>query len=359
MSKVGGIDGVKMLHNWDFSTFAGYGAKNVSSSALSALMADPVVATVEQDAYVYATGAPAKACTSQTQNGEYYNLARASQEELNTRGPYEYDSDSTSDKDTIVYVADTGIRITHDEFKTGRAIWGTNTVDSRDEDCNGHGTHCAGTVAGVTSGIHKGATVVSAKCLDCFGSGSYDAVISSVNWCVTDKRTRSPDRTAVLSMSLGGPVSTALNAAIEAAVDEGMFVSVAAGNSANDACSSSPASAPGAYTIGSTDSSDDRSSFSSFGTCVDIFGPGSSIRSAYYTSDSAYQTLSGTSMATPWIAGIAAMEITANNAITEPQLKTKMTTSALAEKLDLKCASSPYRSICEATPNLLAHNPCE
>ncbi len=194
-----------------------------------------------------------------------------------------------------MYVVDTGVLSSHSEFagriRSGFAATGLTGT----EDCNGHGTHVAGTAAGATYGIAPAATVVSVRVLDCNGSGTLSGVIAGIDWVIQD-HTSKP---AVLNMSLGGGLSGILDAAVQRAVDDGISVVVAAGNSTADACGFSPAAAPNAITVGSTTTSDTRSSFSNFGECVDIFAPGSGIKSAWHTGTTATGTISGTSMATP------------------------------------------------------------
>ncbi|NDA78065.1 MAG: S8 family peptidase, partial [Actinobacteria bacterium] len=203
-----------------------------------------------------------------------------------------------------VYVVDTGINRTHSEF-TGRVQPGFDVVTpgGNAEDCNGHGTHVSGTVAGSTYGVAPAARIIPVRVLDCLGSGTTAGVISGIDWIIEHHQSGVP---AVLNMSLGGTQSASLNEAVERAVADGISVVVAAGNENVDACRRSPASAASAITVGATTSSDQRSSFSNFGSCLDIFAPGSSITSAWVGGPSASNTISGTSMASPHVAGAAA-----------------------------------------------------
>lgn len=203
-----------------------------------------------------------------------------------------------------VYVVDTGINRTHSEF-TGRVQPGFDVVTpgGNAEDCNGHGTHVSGTVAGSTYGVAPAARLIPVRVLDCLGSGTTAGVISGIDWIIEHHQLGVP---AVLNMSLGGTQSASLNEAVERAVADGISVVVAAGNENVDACRRSPASAASAITVGATTSSDQRSSFSNFGSCLDIFAPGSSITSAWVGGSSASNTISGTSMASPHVAGAAA-----------------------------------------------------
>lgn len=203
-----------------------------------------------------------------------------------------------------VYVIDTGVRTNHQDF-TSRVVPGFSAIaDGRGtDDCHGHGTHVAGTIAGSTLGFATAARIVPVRVLDCNGSGSSSGVIAGINWMIQHHQAGTP---AVANLSLGGGFDLALNDAIERAVADGITVVVAAGNESTDACTMSPASAASAITVGSTTSSDGRSSFSNFGACVDIFAPGSSIISAGISSPTATTIMSGTSMAAPHAAGVAA-----------------------------------------------------
>ncbi len=204
------------------------------------------------------------------------------------------------------YVLDTGIRSTHNEF-TGRMGNGVSFVGGSAEDCHGHGTHVAGTVGGATFGVAPDVVLHAVRVLGCNGSGTTSGVIAGVDWVAVNHV--SP---AVANMSLGGPASTALDNAVSNAVADGVTFVVAAGNSSRSACTASPAREPDAITVGATTASDARASFSNFGTCLDIFAPGSNIPSAWYTSNSATATLSGTSMASPHVAGGAAIYLEDN-----------------------------------------------
>ncbi len=220
------------------------------------------------------------------------------------------------------YIIDTGVRADHDEF-TGRVINGFSSINDGNgsNDCNGHGTHVAGTVAGSTYGVAPSATVVPVRVLSCSGSGSTSGVIAGIDWAVRHHQAGVP---AVANMSLGGGYSAALNAAVAAGIADGISFSVAAGNSSDNACSYSPASEPTAITVGSTTSTDGRSSFSNWGSCLDVFAPGSSIRSAWYTSSTSTATLSGTSMAAPHVAGAAALLLSAQPSATPAAVRNAM-----------------------------------
>ena len=215
------------------------------------------------------------------------------------------------------YIIDTGVLSTHTEFG-GRVLSGFSSVSDSNgtEDCNGHGTHVAGTVGGSNYGIAPGVAIVPVRVLDCSGSGSTSGVIAGIDWVIANHVAGTP---AVANMSLGGGRSSALDIAVQSAVADGVVFVVAAGNSTANACQSSPAGEPLAITVGATTSADARSSFSNYGSCVDVFAPGSSITSAWYTSTTASNTISGTSMASPHVAGVAALglEIAPNSSVAQ------------------------------------------
>ena len=215
---------------------------------------------------------------------------------------------SSSGRAVSLYVIDTGVLASHNDFGL-RVAQGRNTIENAANpndttDCNGHGTHVAGTAAGQSFGVAPDATIVPVKVLDCYGSGTLAGVVAGIDWMVGHHQAGVP---AVANMSLGGSTSVALNEAVARAVADGITVVVAAGNSARDACTASPASEPVAVTVGATDRYDSRASYSNYGSCVDIFAPGSSILSAGIDDANDEATLSGTSMASPHVAGAAAL----------------------------------------------------
>jgi subtilisin family serine protease len=253
-----------------------------------AISQDPRVAFVEEDSVME---------TQATQTNPPWGLDRIGQRSLPLNNSYGYTATGAG---VNVYVIDTGIRLTHADFG-GRAFAAFDALGGNAVDCNGHGTHVAGTIGGATYGVAKSVRLFAVRVLSCSGSGSTSGVIAGVDW-VTSNRINP----AVANMSLGGGISTALDNAVRNSIVSGVTYSIAAGNSNTNAANSSPARVAEAITVGSSTRTDARSSFSNFGTVVDVYAPGSSILSAYYTSNTATATLSGTSMAAPHVAGVAA-----------------------------------------------------
>ncbi|MEN3362726.1 MAG: hypothetical protein V7637_6708, partial [Mycobacteriales bacterium] len=271
-------------------------AVRMTAERAKRLAADPRVAVVAQDGVVSA---------DVTQSPATWGLDRIDQRALPLSNSYTYD---TTASNVHAYIIDTGIRTTHVDFG-GRASVGTDAVGDgqNGQDCNGHGTHVSGTVGGSTFGVAKGVSLVAVRVLDCAGSGTNAGVIAGVDW-VTANRILP----AVANMSLGGGASTALDQAVQRSIVAGVTYALAAGNSNVNACTTSPARTPEAITVGATDINDNRASFSNFGTCLDIFAPGVNITSDWGASNTATNTISGTSMATPHTTGAAALFLAAN-----------------------------------------------
>jgi subtilisin family serine protease len=235
-----------------------------------------------------------------------------------TDGSYTFEE--TGGSGVHAYVIDTGVTSTHSDF-TGRlgngfnARQGDNQSPQAWDDCQGHGTHVASTVGGTKYGVAKAVTIHGVRVLSCSGSGSFSDVLEGMDW-VAGQHSSNPGQKSVANMSLGGGRSNSINSAVQRMVEVGIVVAVAAGNDNGDACNVSPASAVDAITVGATTQSDARASYSNWGSCVDIMAPGSSIIGAWFNCDTCSRTLSGTSMASPHVAGVAALflEKSASNA---------------------------------------------
>jgi subtilisin family serine protease len=300
-------------------------AIRLSEKAARALAGDPRVEYVEEDSVVQAIA---------TQNNATWGLDRIDQRDRPLSTTYTYDTTATN---VNAYIIDTGIRTTHVDFG-GRAFHGTDTVGDgqNGNDCHGHGTHVAGTVGGGVWGVAKGVRLFRVRVLSCSGSGSNAGVIQGVDWV-----TANHIKPAVANMSLGGGASTALDNAVAGSINAGVTYAIAAGNSNANACNSSPARVPAALTVGSSTSTDARSSFSNFGTCLDIFAPGSSITSAWSTSNTATNTISGTSMAAPHVAGVAALFLAGNPTATPAQVRTALVDNASPNRISGAGTGSP------------------
>jgi len=323
------------------STFKGFAA-TYPGKDLDFLLEDPLIAEVHCDAVEKAI----QTCNNVQNNPPSWGLARVSHEGDVANGLSDEYSFSGTGSGVIVYVIDTGIYIEHQDFET-RATHGPNFVDSVATDENGHGTHCAGTIAGFTFGIAKGARVKSVKVLNKQGSGATSGVIKGIQY-VTDEfiTTGTP---SIASLSLGSTSDGGKNAAIEAAFEAGVVVTVAAGNSNMDACSYYPASSPHAITVGASALSalneeqfDSRASYSNWGVCVDLFAPGSSITSAGITSRTSSSVKSGTSMACPHVAGLAAVIMSQDPRLKPQQVKDRVIATA-QQNLIQDVAGSPNK----------------
>ncbi|MHB1262890.1 MAG: S8 family peptidase [Gemmatimonadaceae bacterium] len=292
-----------------YSTVLNGFAGSISDAARAGLLRDARVARVEQDGIAYA---------STTQSGATWGLDRIDQRALPLSTTYSYTATASN---VYAYIIDTGIRFSHSEFG-GRATSGYDAVDGGSaDDCNGHGTHVAGTVGGATYGVAKGVNLVAVRVLDCAGSGSWSGVIAGMDWVAQNHR--SP---AVANMSLGGGANTSVDDAARRMIASGVATGIAAGNGnqggrEQDACKYSPARVAEAMTIGATTQSDVKTSWSNYGNCVDWFAPGYQITSSWYTSDVATNTISGTSMATPHTVGVAALYLAGNPSATPQQVR--------------------------------------
>ncbi len=279
------------------------------------LAANPVVAYVQQNHRVTIQGG------SQIRPPSW-GLDRVDQPGPLASNVYAYPNTAAGVR---IYVIDTGIRVSHVDFG-GRAVSGFDSIDGGPaDDCNGHGTHVAGTAGGSAYGVAKGATLVAVRVLDCGGGGSYAGVIAGIDWVTAD---HDPGEPAVANMSLGGPADAATDQAVRNSIADGVTYSLAAGNNGGDACNQTPARTLEAITVGATASNDVRAGFSNFGMCLDVFAPGVGITSAWSTSDTATNTIDGTSMAAPHVAGMAALTLAANPWYTPQQVRDRIVNTA-------------------------------
>ncbi|MFF8728408.1 S8 family serine peptidase [Streptomyces sp. NPDC015171] len=302
---------------------------HLSAAGAARLAADPAVASVEQDQRVR--------LTDTTQSNAPWGLDRVDQANLPLSGTYTY-PDSAGGGVTA-YVIDTGVRITHSQI-SGRASYGYDEVDNDTtaQDGNGHGTHVATTIAGSTYGVAKKAKIVAVRVLDDNGSGTTAGVIAGVDWV-----TAHHSGPSVANLSLGGGASASLDTAVRNSIASGVTYAIAAGNSNANASSYSPARVTEAITVGATTSTDARASYSNYGPVLDLFAPGSSITAGWNTSDTATNTISGTSMATPHVAGAAAVHLAGHPSATPAQVATALVNGATSGVVGSVGSGSPNK----------------
>lgn len=298
-----------------------------NENSIRRLVNDPRVEYVEEDGMVY---------PSATQSNATWGLDRVDQRDLPLNGSYVYDYVGSAVR---AYVIDSGILASHTDFG-GRVLSGYTAInDGRgSSDCNGHGTHVAGTIGGATWGVAKSVRLVPVRVFGCTGGSSNSTIIAGIDWVRANRVLP-----AVANMSLGGGASSTIDTATNNLINSGVTVVVAAGNDNADACNYSPARVSNAITVGSTTSTDYRSSFSNYGSCVNIFAPGSSIRSAWYTSTTATNTISGTSMASPHVAGAAVLVLAADNAASPSTVRSRIYNKATTNRLYSIGSGSPNR----------------
>ena len=294
------------------SALRGFSAR-MSAAAAQRLAANPAVEFVEQDQMLSITD-------TQT-NPPSWGLDRIDQRNLPLNSSYTYPNTAGN---VHAYVIDTGVLISHTTFG-GRASHGRDTVseDNDSTDCHGHGTHVAGTVGGSQYGVAKAVQIVGVRVLNCSGSGTTTDIVQGVDWV-----TANAIKPAVANMSLGGGVNTTIDNAVANSIASGVTYAIAAGNNNINACNFSPARVGTAITVGATQSNDARASFSNFGTCLDIFAPGVGITSSWFSSNTATNTISGTSMAAPHVAGVAALILSANPTWSPAQVRNEMVADA-------------------------------
>jgi subtilisin family serine protease len=301
----------------------------MSPQAAAALARNPRVARVELDAPVRAMG---------TQSSPPWGLDRVDQVSIPLTGSYAW---TASGAGVTAYVVDSGIRADHVDL-AGRVEAGATAISDGNGtgDCNGHGTHVAGTLGGSTYGVAKSVRLVPVRVLGCDGSGTLSGVISGLDWIVAQHVAGAP---AVANLSLGGAASSTLDAAAQALVDDGISVAVAAGNSNVDACGVSPARVPAALTVAATDAADARAAFSNYGSCIDLFAPGVGVLSAWYSSATDSRTISGTSMASPHLAGAAAALLEVDPTLTPGAVAERLTSTASTGRITGAGVGSPDR----------------
>jgi subtilisin family serine protease len=304
-------------------------AGTLNAGQLNALQNNPNVAYIEADL-------PMQASTIQT--GATWGIDRIDQRSLPLSTSFAYTNTGAG---VNAYILDTGIRLSHADF-AGRAVSGFDAVDGGSaDDCNGHGTHVAGSVGGTLYGVAKGVKLVAVRVLDCAGSGTTSGVVAGIDWV-----TANHVKPATANMSLGGGASTAIDDAVTRSIAAGVTYGVAAGNGnmagrAQNACNYSPARVPTAITVGATTSTDAKASYSNYGTCVDIFAPGSSIKSAWYTGDTATNTISGTSMATPHVVGVISLFLQSNPGASPAAVEAAIEGNATIGKVTSAGSGSP------------------
>ncbi|MEU6482480.1 S8 family peptidase [Streptomyces sp. NPDC046887] len=317
-------------------------AVNMSEERAKQLAADPSVARVEADAVAYAVD---------TQNNPpSWGLDRVDQRNLPVDKAYSY---STTASNVTAYIVDSGVRLSHRDFG-GRAVSGYDFIDndSNASDCHGHGTHVAGTVGGGSYGVAKGVKLVGVRVLNCQGSSgdSWAPVLAGIDWV-----TKNAKKPAVANASIGGGKTQSVNDAVAASIASGVTWVVAGGNNNADACSYSPASTPAAITAGATNSRDARATGwsngqgSNYGSCLDIFAPGDSIVSTSNSGDTNSQSMSGTSMASPHVAGAAALILAANPTWSPAQVRDKLVADATPDKVTDARTGSPNRLLYTGT----------
>ncbi|MBA2670941.1 MAG: S8 family peptidase [Gemmatimonadetes bacterium] len=324
------VMGIDPRFEYDVATLNGFAAE-LNEGQLTALRRNPAVAYVEEDQIIEPIA---------TQSNATWGLDRIDQRSRPLNGTYVYNRTGAG---VYAYVIDSGILTAHNQFG-GRAANVWDGTGGNGQDCNGHGTHVAGTIGGSVHGVAKQVRLRGVRVFGCTGGSSNSLIISAVDW-VRQNRVNP----AVANMSIGGGVSSALNTAVNNLAASGVFVAVAAGNENQNACNVSPASASGVYTVASSTSTDAKSSFSNYGSCVNIYAPGSSITSAWYTSTSATNTISGTSMASPHVAGLAALIKETNTTASHSAIATWMTDNATTNVISGNVTGTPNRLLFKST----------
>jgi len=307
--------GGKVLQTYDavLKGFAIYLPDVAGTAFVEAMKKNPKVVSVENDTIMKVDAT--------TQSNPDWGLDRIDQKNLPLDSAYSYLQTGSG---TTAYIVDTGILSTHQQF-SGRVLSGYTAISDGNgtSDCHGHGTHVAGTVGGSTYGVAKNVSLVPIRILGCDGSGASSNVIAGLDWILKNGK-----KPAVVNISLGGEANASLDSAVENLFNNGYVMVVAAGNSNTDACSSSPARVSKAITVAATDSTDTRASYSNYGSCVDIFAPGSQINSSWIGSNTATKVLNGTSMATPHVVGVVAEMLQSTPTATPQTISTNLLNQA-------------------------------
>ena len=319
---------IKFIYQHAFQGVAVQIPQNVEQEFVRILKLNPTVSLIEKD-QVFKSNAT-------TQTNATWGLDRSDQRNLPLNSTYNADGNAQG---VPVYVVDTGVLASHQDF-AGRVKAGYTAVSDGNgtTDCNGHGTHVAGTIAGTKYGIAKSASIIPVRVLDCNGSGTTSTVIAGLDWVASQN-----PRNAVVNLSLGGGTSTALDDAINRVVNKDIVVVVAAGNNNADACNYSPSRVPAAITVGATTNQDQRANYSNYGKCLDVFAPGSNITSDWYSSNTATATASGTSMASPHVAGLAAILRAIYTGENVSQITNRILNKATTNKVTDSQTGSPNR----------------
>ena len=323
----------------------------------------PLVAHIEEDTALrrseYTIGVEDDTLTKQDSNNPLWNLDRLDQRSKKLDGKYIPEG---TGKNVDIYIVDTGIRPTHQEFGNRVHYAGFDAVDfltgsnNHGMDCNGHGTHCAGTAAGKTYGVAKEANIWNLRALNCQGTGAVSGIVTGIDKVVEHYKNEASGRPAVISQSLGVKKSVSLNQAIRHATEAGLVMVGAAGNQADYSCNYSPPSAKIGIAVGATDTNDEVMIFSNTGECTDIMAPGYQIKSASIACDTCTKTMSGTSMATPHAAGYAAILMGLHPQLTAAQVKQRMMDVSTKGTV-IMSATVASRAHAHQTPNRLLYVP--
>lgn len=326
---------VRVLMRYEYTAVLNGFAAELTAGQLAFVRNLPAVEYVEEDQEM-----AVDVTQTVSAGGGLWGLDRIDQRNLPFSGSYTY---TTTASNVYVYVIDTGIYTAHSQFG-GRASNVYDALGGNGQDCNGHGTHVAATIGGSGYGIAKAARLRGVRVLNCSGSGSTSGIIAAIDW-VRVNRTNP----AVANMSLGGGFSSSLNTAVNNLSNSGVFVAVAAGNSSANACNSSPASASAVFTTAASTKTDARASYSNYGSCVDAYAPGSSVQSAWIGSTGATNTISGTSMASPHVAGVAALYKATNGNVSSSSIDSWLKSNSTANKITGNVSGTPNRLLFKAT----------